>query len=93
MRVFTKEELSKYDGSGGVAYIACAGKVYDVSHSFHWKKGIHQVTHYAGCDLTDALKQAPHGFEMLEKFPIVGELVESEESSTKYVDVDKESRF
>jgi predicted heme/steroid binding protein len=77
MRVFTREELRKYDGSNGIAYVAYAGKVYDVSHSFQWKKGVHQVTHYAGRDLTDALKQAPHGADMLEKLPIVGELVES----------------
>jgi predicted heme/steroid binding protein len=77
MRVFTREELRKYDGSNGIAYVAYAGKVYDVSHSFQWRKGVHQVTHYAGCDLTDALKQAPHGADMLEKLPIVGELVES----------------
>jgi predicted heme/steroid binding protein len=78
MRVFTKEELKKYDGSNGIAYVACAGKVYDVSRSFHWKKGVHQVTHYAGCDLTDALKQAPHGADRLDRFPRVGELAESE---------------
>jgi len=77
MRVFTREELKKYDGSNGIAYVACAGKVYDVSHSFHWKKGVHQVRHYAGRDLTYVLKQAPHGADMLEKFPIVGELAES----------------
>jgi len=77
MRVFTREELKKYDGSNSIAYVAYAGKVYDVSHSFQWKKGVHQVTHYAGRDLTNALKQAPHGADMLEKFPIVGKLVES----------------
>ena len=76
MRVLTKEELIKYDGSNGLAYVAYEGKVYDVSQSFHWKGGIHQVTHHAGCDLTYALKQAPHGFDMLEKFPIVGELID-----------------
>jgi predicted heme/steroid binding protein len=75
MRVFTKEELKKYDGSNGIAYVACYGKVYDVSSSYHWRKGVHHVTHYAGADLTDALKQAPHGADMLEKFPVVGELV------------------
>ena len=91
MKVFAEEELRKYDGSGGITYVGYAGKVYDVSHSFHWKKGVHQVTHYAGCDLTDALKQAPHGADMMEKFPVVGELVESEKSSTKYVD--KEPRL
>lgn len=78
MRTFTKEELSKYDGSEGVAYVAYGGKVYDVSQSFHWKRGIHQVVHHAGCDLTKALKQAPHGPNMLDKFPIVGKLLDSE---------------
>jgi predicted heme/steroid binding protein len=77
MRAFTKEELKKYDGKGGIAYVAYDGKVYDVSQSFQWQKGVHQVIHHAGCDLTNALKQAPHGADMLEKFPIVGELVES----------------
>jgi len=76
MRIFTKEELKKYNGNDGPAYIAYEGKVYDVSQSFHWKRGIHQVVHYAGCDLTEALKQAPHDSDMLDKFPIVGELLE-----------------
>ncbi len=76
MRVFTKEELSKYDGSEGLAYVAYGGKVYDVSQSFLWKKGIHQVMHYAGCDLTEALRQAPHGPDMLHRFPVVGELLD-----------------
>lgn len=76
MKVFTREELKKYDGRGGISYVAYKGKVYDVSSSFQWQKGIHQVTHRAGCDLTDALKQAPHGDDMLERFPIVGELIE-----------------
>jgi len=78
MRIFTKEELKKYDGSNGVAYVAYQGKVYDISQSFHWKRGVHQVTHHAGCDLTDALKKAPHGPAMLDKFPIVGELLDQE---------------
>jgi predicted heme/steroid binding protein len=78
MRTFTKEELKRYDGSNGVAYVAYEGKVYDVSPSFHWKKGIHQVAHRAGCDLTKALKDAPHGADMLYKFPIVGELLDDE---------------
>ena len=79
MRLFTKEELRKCDGSDGrAAYVAYQGKVYDVSLSFHWRRGTHQVMHHAGCDLTDALKQAPHGADMLEKFPIVGELLEPE---------------
>lgn len=77
-RVFTREELRKYDGSNGIAYIAFRGKVYDVSRSFHWRRGIHQVVHHAGCDLTEVLEQAPHGADMLDRFPIVGELLDSE---------------
>ena len=78
MRIFTKEELKKYDGSEGVAYVVYGGKVYDVSQSFHWKRGIHQVTHHAGSNLTAVLKQVPHGSDILDKFPIVGALLDSE---------------
>jgi predicted heme/steroid binding protein len=75
MKAFTKEELRKYSGSNSVAYIACYGKVYDVSASYQWRKGVHQVTHRAGCDLTGALERAPHDLSLLEKFPVVGELL------------------
>jgi predicted heme/steroid binding protein len=74
MRVFTQEELKRYDGRDGTSYVAYKGKVYDVSKSFQWQKGVHQVSHRAGRDLTDALKKAPHASDILEKFPVVGEL-------------------
>lgn len=75
MRVFTLQELLKYDGSNGIAYVAYRGKVYDLSTSFHWRTGIHHAKHPSGCDLTEALdKEAPHGASLLKKFPIVGEL-------------------
>jgi predicted heme/steroid binding protein len=77
MKKFTVEELEKYDGSNGIAYVAVDGKVYDVSDSFHWKKGVHQVTHHAGKDLTGALKQAPHGADLLQRVPVIGELSDS----------------
>jgi len=35
MEVFTQEELRKYDENNGIAYIACYGKVHDVSDSYH----------------------------------------------------------
>ncbi|SHH27420.1 cytochrome b5 domain-containing protein [Thermosipho atlanticus] len=77
MRVFTKEELSKYNGKNGYpAYIAYEGLVYDVTESFLWKNGKHQALHKAGQDLTEALKNAPHGKEFLKKFPVVGILKE-----------------
>ncbi len=74
-RTFTQEELRQYNGRGGApAFIACQGKVYDVSSSFLWRGGRHQVFHDAGADLTSGLAQAPHGVEMLAKFPVVGTL-------------------
>jgi predicted heme/steroid binding protein len=73
---FSLQELSQYNGKNGrPAFIACQGKVYDVTRSFQWKKGEHQVLHRAGNDLTVALKDAPHGVEFLLKFPLVGVLL------------------
>jgi len=73
MKEYSKEELARYDGkNGNPAYVVYKGKVYDVSASFLWRDGTHQVLHSAGEDLTDALEQAPHGGDVLEKFPIVG---------------------
>jgi predicted heme/steroid binding protein len=79
MKKFSREELQKYYGSRGISYVAYRGKVYDVSKSFHWKRGVHQVLHKAGQDLTDALEDAPHTTTLLFRFPVVGEL-EAEEN-------------
>ncbi len=57
------------------AYIAFEGKVYDVTESPLWRNGGHQAVHEAGRDLTRELNNAPHGKEMLDKFPIVGEFL------------------
>ena len=77
MKKFSKKELAQYNGKDGApAYIGYKGKVYDISGSFQWKNGRHQVLHHAGEDLTDVLEQAPHGADMLEKFPTVGTLRE-----------------
>lgn len=82
MKEFTKKELAQYDGkSGNPAYVVYKGKVYNVSDSFLWKDGVHQVFHSAGSDLTDALEQAPHGGDVLEKFPVVGILRDAGTSS------------
>jgi len=77
MRTFTREELREFDGrEGRPAYVAFRGKVYDVSGSFLWRGGKHQVLHQAGEDLTEAMQEAPHGEELLARFPVVGELQE-----------------
>jgi len=75
---FTKKELSRYNGQNGApAFIAFKGKIYDVSLSYHWREGRHWVLHYAGTDLTREMDEAPHGSDLLEVFPIVGELIET----------------
>ncbi len=75
LQTFTLLELAHYDGRDGApAYIAYLGLVYDVSRSYHWRKGIHWARHRAGTDLTPELAQAPHGPENLNRFPVVGTL-------------------
>lgn len=76
MREFTLGELARYDGGSGFpAYVAYRGHVYDVSASFLWRGGRHQATHQAGTELTAALETAPHGSDLIERFPVVGTLV------------------
>lgn len=66
-------ELGFYDGlNGRPAYIAYRGRIYDVTASYSWRNGSHQVFHKAGCDLTSAMKDAPHGEDLLSRFPVVG---------------------
>ena len=78
MKEYTREELAQCTGEDGKpALIAAHGKVYDVSKSYHWRKGRHQVLHHAGADLTAELLQAPHGAHLLARVPVVGRLRES----------------
>jgi len=75
-KTYTREQLARFDGrEGRPAYIAYRGMVYDVTESFLWKKGSHQVLHQAGEDLTEALDTAPHGEDLLERVPVIGKLV------------------
>lgn len=77
-RDLTKGELEQCDGkNGNPAYVAYAGSIYDVGGSKLWRGGAHARKHLAGTDLTDALKQAPHGEEKLESMSLVGKIVES----------------
>jgi predicted heme/steroid binding protein len=54
-------------------WIAYNGNVYDVSASRLWKMGKH-YEHWAGQDLTDELKDAPHTEKVFEKFKVIGKL-------------------
>lgn len=77
MKKFTLDELRRCDGTNGrPALIAYKGKVYDVTGSFLWQEGRHQVLHSAGADLTDAMADAPHGDDLMERVPVVGALID-----------------
>lgn len=76
MRQFSEEELQKYNGRDGMpAYIAYKGVVYDVTSSKFWKEGAHFKKHFAGCDLTAAMENAPHSDEVFANYPSVGQFV------------------
>jgi hydroxylamine dehydrogenase len=71
----TSDMLSYFDGKDGRrAIIAVEGKLYDVTGSRVWQEGVHLGRHQAGQDLTEALKDAPHKSEMLDRIPVIGQL-------------------
>jgi predicted heme/steroid binding protein/uncharacterized membrane protein len=73
MKEFAPEEISLFNGKDGKpVYIVHQGKVYDVSNSKLWKGGLHMRRHHAGEDLTTDIGAAPHGPEVLERYPQVG---------------------
>jgi predicted heme/steroid binding protein/uncharacterized membrane protein len=75
MKEMTSEELLSFNGKDGKpVYIAFEGKVYDVSKSPLWSKGLHMNRHPSGSNLTGAISAAPHGTEVLERYPRVGVL-------------------
>ncbi|HJV64799.1 MAG TPA: cytochrome b5 domain-containing protein [Geomonas sp.] len=72
----TLDDLARCDGKDGrPALFAFQNRIYDVTSSRLWKQGMHVGRHAAGADLTETLKQAPHGEEKILAMPQVGELV------------------
>ena len=75
MKEIDSRELSEGNGQDGKpVYIAHQGKVFDVSESKLWKGGLHMKRHRAGKDLSTELQAAPHGTEVLERYPQVAVL-------------------
>lgn len=76
MQEFSAQELEKHNGENGTpVYIAYNGKVYDVSASKLWRKGVHMKRHHAGGDLTADIQAAPHAPDVLQRYPQVGILI------------------
>lgn len=82
LREFTRKELAGANGAGGQpAYLVYQGKVFDVSQSRLWESGQHMGLHQAGADLTREIDDAPHGEEVLERYPQVGVVKKEEQQS------------
>ncbi len=78
----TLDGLCQFDGKDGrPAYIAYQGTIYDVTKSRLWKNGAHVTKHAAGNDLTDILKNAPHGEDKIVAMPRVGKLLDTGEKA------------
>ena len=54
-------------------WVAYKGVIYDVTRSRLWMRGKH-YEHWAGQDLTDELKDAPHTENVFDRFTIIGKL-------------------
>jgi predicted heme/steroid binding protein/uncharacterized membrane protein len=73
MKEFDLESLSQFNGKDGKPiYIAHRGRVFDVSASKLWNTGLHMKRHSPGRDLTADIEAAPHGPEVLDRYPQVG---------------------
>jgi predicted heme/steroid binding protein/uncharacterized membrane protein len=84
VKTYDPEELSGFNGETGASvYVAVKGKVIDVSESKLWKGGLHMKRHHAGKDLSVDFQAAPHGEEVLERYPQVGILREKKTPERK----------
>ena len=72
----TLEQLAHCDGQEDrPTYFAYGGRIFNASESKLWRGGRHMRRHTAGCDLTEALAQAPHGEDRIMTLPEVGKVL------------------
>ena len=75
VKEFSKAQLALRNGQDRPeVWVAYKGIIYDVGESRLWRGGKH-YEHWAGQDLTDELKDAPHTTSVFERVPVVGKLV------------------
>jgi predicted heme/steroid binding protein/uncharacterized membrane protein len=86
MKEISSDELISSNGKEGKpVYVAFEGKVYDVLKSPLWAKGLHMNRHPSGKDLTGEISAAPHGPEVLERYPQVGILKKGPPEELKHL--------
>jgi len=74
--IFTRSQLALRNGQDKPdIWVAFDGLIYEVSSSRLWRNGKH-YEHWAGQDLTDELKDAPHTEKVFDKFKVIGKLKE-----------------
>lgn len=74
MKVYTKQQLALRNGQDKPdIWVAFNGLIYDVTNSRLWRNGKH-YEHWAGQDLTEELKDAPHSENVFLKFEPIGNL-------------------
>ena len=74
-KTITRAQLALRNGQDKPEiWIAYKGDVFDVTNSRLWLTGKH-YEHWAGQDLTDELKDAPHTEEVFSRFKLIGRLV------------------
>jgi predicted heme/steroid binding protein len=72
---YTRSQLSLRNGQDKPEiWVAYKGLIYDVTRSRLWRNGKH-YEHWAGQDLTNELKDAPHTQSVFERFDAVGKLL------------------
>lgn len=75
MKTFHPDDIRQGDGKNGArSLVVVNGNVYDVTESAKWPNGNHMKRHQAGSDLSADIKSAPHGLDVLTRFPMVGSL-------------------
>jgi predicted heme/steroid binding protein len=71
---YTRSQLALRNGQDREdIWVAYQGLIYDVKLSKLWRKGQH-YEHWAGQDLTEELKDAPHNANVFDKFEVIGRL-------------------
>lgn len=72
--IYTRQQLALRNGQDRPEiWVAYNGLIYDVTQSRLWRNGMH-YEHWAGQDLTQELKDAPHTNHVFDKFEVIGQL-------------------
>lgn len=74
--MMTIEELAAFNGKeGNLAFVVVDGQVYDVTNEPNWRNGEHNGQQ-AGQDVSAYISEAPHGKGILERFTVVGKIID-----------------